>query len=139
MKLMSAYAKQMTLRTQLAAPILKMSSKEDICKTRAEENHHNRIARHRASSPQVRNHSSDFTAGVDQRESSSDTPEQSRLPKSLPRPNHHSSPLSLPRKPPCGNTALPAGHLPTAMSCASNPKKHGWKQFKTTPQRRKPT
>jgi hypothetical protein len=78
-KLTSAYAKQMTLRTRPVAPILKMSSEEDICKTRAEENHHNRTARHRASWPQVRNRSSDFTAGVDQRESSSDTPEQSRF------------------------------------------------------------
>jgi hypothetical protein len=37
----------------LAALILTMSSEEEICKTRAEKDHHNRTARHRASSPQV--------------------------------------------------------------------------------------
>jgi hypothetical protein len=37
MNLISAYAKQMTLHTRLAALILKMSSEEDICKTCAKK------------------------------------------------------------------------------------------------------
>jgi hypothetical protein len=52
MKPTSGYAKQMTLHIGLAASILTMSSEHEIYKTRAEEVHHNRTARHRASSPQ---------------------------------------------------------------------------------------
>jgi hypothetical protein len=38
---------------RLAALILPMSSEEEICTTSAEEDNHDRTARHRASSPQV--------------------------------------------------------------------------------------
>jgi hypothetical protein len=38
---------------KLIAPILTISSEEEMCKTRAKEDHHDRTARHRPSSPQV--------------------------------------------------------------------------------------
>ena len=54
-----------------------MSSEEEICKTRADEDHHERTAHRRASLPQdQRNRSSDFTTGEDQHEDPSNTPEQ---------------------------------------------------------------
>jgi hypothetical protein len=67
---------------RLAAPIPTVSSEEEICKTRAQEDHHSRTTRHRASSPQVQLHpNSDFTVGEDQLEGPSDTPEQEPITK----------------------------------------------------------
>ena len=54
------------------------SSGEEICKTRAEEDHHDRTAHRKASLPQParRSRSSDFTTGEDHHEDPSNTPEQ---------------------------------------------------------------
>jgi hypothetical protein len=69
-----------------------------------------------------RNHrSSDFAAGDNQSEDPSDTPEQEPTTEVIVATNHHSTAPSLPRKPPHGNHASPAGQLPTAMPCASSP------------------
>jgi hypothetical protein len=54
----------------LTAPILTISSEEEICKTRTEEDNRDQTARHRASSPQV------LVFINDQCKGPSDTPEQ---------------------------------------------------------------
>lgn len=87
----------------LAAPILMTRSEEEICKTRADEDLHDRTAQCRSSLPhntrQLR-----LPAGEDQHEDPSDTPEQAPTTKILLRPNHHSSSPSSPRKPSRGPT-----------------------------------
>lgn len=78
-------------------------SEEEICKSRADEDLHDRTAQCRSSLPhntrQLR-----LPAGEDQHEDPSDTPEQAPTTKILLRPNHHSSSPSSPRKPSRGPT-----------------------------------
>jgi hypothetical protein len=119
MKPTLAYAKQMSLHTaQIMAQIMTMSSEEEICKTRAEGDHHNRTARPRASSPQVqpqpqlRLHSRE-----DQHKGHGTRRNKNRLPKSLLRPNQHSSAPSLPCKPPRRN--------PTSLSISDTHRRPG--------------